>query len=220
MHVSFDAWNTLIVPNRTFAEARNLVIAALSNTSYEDAKARYTAIKTRVDAGAERGEPAPSSISLYRELIDDDLIAHQAMLRCQQLFVQHPPTMPDNVVDVLMMLKRRGITCSVTSNTNFVTGQLLFPMLQNMSYNAFTFGVFSDVIGHSKPSVEIFDRLVVSVVKIHGVHPEEAKAIIRHVGDNNVCDVLGARNYGIESSLVTADTMDMSNVLFGDTPHE
>ena len=205
-HVSFDAWNTLISANPSFTEARTLIIANALNTDYASAKARYTAAKKAADHRAEKDCISEPTLDLYTKLMGgDSVLAAKTMLESYQQFVKHQPQMPQNVIDALWLLRNNGISFSVTSNTNFVSGHVLNAVLQ-MQSGGFAFGIYSDLEGIAKPSASLFGMMYEQARKYN---PNIRHRIdVMHVGDNMHCDVWGASSSGFEAHLTTVKELN------------
>jgi putative hydrolase of the HAD superfamily len=82
-------------------------------------------------------------------------------------------------------------TLGVISDTGVSSGRYLSQLIERDHPGKFTFGLYSDELGMSKPRREIFDR----VLAITGCTAGE----VVHVGDLRYTDVLGARQAGMHS---------------------
>lgn len=191
-HVSFDAWNTLIESNSEFATRRTDLIASRCDVPAKVTKAAYSALKAVADHRAEQRGLQISQKDLYDRLfammgvVLDRWQIERLQADIAVVFDLYPPTMRDDVFRVLEELVSRGISISVTSNTNFISGTVLedvlfgdAAMLSRTSV-IFDFTVYSDLVGHAKPSSKIFQH----VINLSGRQPAE----ILHVGDNAICD--------------------------------
>jgi FMN phosphatase YigB (HAD superfamily) len=59
--------------------------------------------------------------------------------------------------------------------------------------------VFSDIVGYSKPSNEIFDKFYNTLINY--VIPCEEHEVL-HIGDSYECDYVGAKKYGFDAKLI------------------
>ena len=107
-----------------------------------------------------------------------------------------PPSVDPGARGALERLRAEGVVLAVVSNTMRTPGSALRKLLDRHGLLAcFAHVTFSDEVGIRKPDPEIFAL----TLRALGVEPAEAA----HVGDDDVLDVLGARNAGLRSILVT-----------------
>ena len=64
--------------------------------------------------------------------------------------------------------------------------------------NYFSFQIYSDEVGFSKPNKEIFNLVFDSINKITTIEKKE----ILHIGDNIIADYNGAINFGFDAFLI------------------
>lgn len=206
-HVSFDVWNTLIKANPEFSLHRTKAIALMLNLDTEYVKQTYTQVKGVVDKLAEIEGRAFTTPEVYRLLfralgisvsfrLEKELREH-----VNELFLRYPPIIEDSVRSCLAELNQRGITMSLSSNSNFISGDVMLPFLLQQFEYAFNGSVFSDLCGASKPAPEFFDHVIDYVTHQH-VGQDIKPWNILHVGDNVVCDREGPRNQMIHSLIV------------------
>ena len=90
-------------------------------------------------------------------------------------------------------------TISVLSNTAFIKGVTLRKL---MSYyeleNYFSFQIFSDETGFSKPNKEIFQLVYNQIEILKSVEKKE----VLHIGDNIIADYNGAIEFGFDALLI------------------
>lgn len=208
-HVSFDVWNTLVKGNPLFAKARLEAISKhwdLPAAVAPQVKAAYTSAKQTLDWLAERQGVAYSCNDVY------DLLSAKLGLPKQttenldtvrklvnQEFINHPPIYNTETVLALQELRAAGFTLSIGSNSNFISGDVMFPWL-NEVFGEFKFGVFSDLIGAGKPSPNFFNEVAKQAHQQASIW--ERKHIV-HVGDHIVCDVQGAKDAGMRYAFIT-----------------
>lgn len=108
-----------------------------------------------------------------------------------------PPAVDDGARGALEVLRERGYTLAVVSNTMRTPGVVLRKLLAHFGLlPCFAHTTFSDEVGVRKPDPAIFALALRAV----GGDPETAV----HVGDDNVLDVRGAREAGMHAILVAS----------------
>jgi putative hydrolase of the HAD superfamily len=206
-HVSFDVWNTLVVPNPEFARRRSAYLADALRRDVELVRHAYARVKHELDAAAERDGSALATPDVYARLFAAcgcEVSPEQATALRRQvdaLFVAHPPGLAPGLAPLLAELRARGITTSIASNSNFISGALMQPCLLSALQHEFSCTAYSDLLGHAKPAPAFFDHVVALV---HDLRPTLARHDILHVGDHPVCDVEGARRAGLQALHVSA----------------
>ena len=226
-HVSLDAWNTILIPNTQYAIRRSYILAEAFSCSPEFAAKAYTAVKRRLDKHAEEAGEGYTTEYVYNELLAafprhlNVDIEELRVLRIEDEFLNTPPSILEETKTAIQSLKNRGITVSISSNTNFISGRILGRFLQEQVGN-FDFMLFSDTMqmSHSaksgwfipaKPSPAFFS----AVAKYCSVlHPEISAENILHIGDNEICDYNGAKNFGFQAKLLTS-VNDLPEMLMG-----
>lgn len=204
-HVSFDVWNTIVAPNREFAEQRTRLLARALGREAAFVASAYTRVKQEVDAAAEREGIACTTADVYARLFAacgaelSPARARAIRLDVEQQFHGHPPRIPAAVIELMQRLTERGIATSIASNSNFVSGEVMHPFLAAALQHEFAFGVYSDQIGHAKPSPAFFAQVCAPLL---AANPSLARDEILHVGDHPVCDVQGARAAGLHALLI------------------
>lgn len=195
-HISFDVWNTLVKPNHQFAKARQQLLAASFRLDELWIKKVYTETKSEIDSNAENNGIGPSSDDCYRLLFQNLNVEFNADIKeeVETLFQKFPPIIPDIVKSTIEQLRSSNITLNISSNSNFISGNVMLPFLES-NLGEFNFSIFSDLIGVSKPSERFFEA-----VKKRCTHPVEN---MLHVGDNTICDGYGATKSGIKSLIVS-----------------
>lgn len=66
----------------------------------------------------------------------------------------------------------------------------------------FSFQVYSDEVGLSKPNLKIFELIHDYVNEQKSLHPKQ----ILHIGDNIIADYNGARSYGFSALLLNYES--------------
>jgi putative hydrolase of the HAD superfamily len=201
-HVSFDVWNTLVVPNPAFARDRNAYLAAALRRDVESLRRAYAQVKLELDADAERDGRALATPDVYARLFAmcecTPAPAHAAALRrhVDALFLAHPPTLAPALAPLLADLRAQGITTSIASNSNFISGALMQPWLESATQHEFSCAAYSDLLGLAKPAPAFFDHVV---TRVHQRRPGLPRDAMLHAGDHPTCDRDGARAAGWQS---------------------
>lgn len=210
-HVSFDLWLTLIKSNPAFKPLRNELFAryfGIPKNTEEVSQAfrHFDQLFNQINERA--GGNVHYTEMLYVILdhlgISIDEVPEDAMagyyVEMEQLFFKHHPVLisPDTI-DVLNRLKDKDCTINILSNTGFILGKTLRPVLQELGIaDYFSFQLYSDEMGNSKPSLKVYEQVFVETKKIKSLTKEE----VLHIGDNKIADVEGARKYGFKSMIL------------------
>lgn len=202
--VSFDFWNTFAIPNPKYAEARTEFL----NDHFGLSKADYTKVKKHLDHYAEvSGISVIPMIALsmlfpypqFEYVHLDSVYAHFI-----EMFNEHPPILSDEIKESVDILHKKDIPWGITSNTNFISGtaidQFLWNNVSDINLLNYDSPVFSDIVGFSKPSEEIFGKTL-------GNFYERDNKIrsykdIMHIGDHPICDLGGANRAGMIGKLI------------------
>lgn len=209
-HVSFDVWNTIVKPNPEFAQHRTKLIALILNLDVDFVKQAYTKTKRVVDG------TAFSTPGVYRLLFAScgvsvsSGLAREIRETVNELFRKHPPIIVPTNVELMSWLHDEGFTTSIGSNSNFVSGDVMHPFLEQALGHKFEFGVYSDLIGHGKPAPQFFN-LIHS--RLRAFRPDARCEEILHVGDNYICDVRGAVQNGMTGLLIESPDVLMERVI-------
>ena len=99
-------------------------------------------------------------------------------------------------------LTDRGITVSIGSNSNFISGYTMHPWLNSRFDKAFQFGIYSDAIGVAKPFASFFGRVIDGVYRLYGYENVLVRNVM-HVGDSELCDVFGPSQLGMQALLIS-----------------
>ena len=202
-HISFDAWNTLLIPNKKYAQLRAELLSDTFHVHVDRAKAVYTDTKHLLDHLAEAHGLGMNVHHAFNVLItkfgaEDHKMVHSLMDQVSQLFLAHPPTILEDSVKAIEEVKAQGVTIGITSNTNFICGYDLNEVFDN--HFKFEVGVFSDLVGSSKPSKLIFD---IHLRELKKYYVDIDRSEVLHIGDNHVCDFIGAKNFGFQAEFIT-----------------
>jgi putative hydrolase of the HAD superfamily len=208
--VTFDLWNTLIAHDRFYDDnirrcRTDCVLNALSskglvftNDDFERAyqlsdkhlTERWSTDKD-MDVDEQLGmflkcfgiEPSPDLIDAIDEPYTD------AVLKVM-------PFLVEGAAEVIREMKERKFKVALISNTGRTPGKSMRKVMSEFSIlDLFDTVTFSNESGYLKPHPKIFEETLSRL----GSRPENAV----HIGDHAVLDVLGAKNAGMRSILVT-----------------
>ena len=210
-HVSFDLWLTLIQSNPEFKPLRNKLFAkhfAVQKTDEEVAMAfrHFDILFNQINERA--GGNLHYTEMLY--VILDNLgvpiaqVADEAMMSyykdMEKLFYNfHPQLIDAQTIAVLKSLQDKGCSINILSNTGFIVGATLRPLLGILKIaEYFDFQLYSDEMGSSKPSLKVYNEVFIESNKIKALEKDN----ILHLGDNVIADVQGAAQYGFRSAII------------------
>lgn len=210
-HYSFDLWLTLIKPNPQYKLKRNRLMIEFfgleaSLEEVEAAYSKYDRLFNTVHETTGRNMAVHDMWLIFldelgcniREISEKKI--ESFTLATEHLFFTYYPTLIEpGTADLFRELNAQGKTISLLSNTAFTQGKFLRKLLVKLDVSHyFSFFIFSDEVGHSKPSPFIFQAMYEKVKGIRGLTHKE----ILHIGDNPVADYGGAKSFGIGAALV------------------
>lgn len=214
--VTFDFWRTLMADTpegnaaneavrlerigRLLAEAGHPVTPAGLEAAYEASGARLEEIwQTLRDVSVD--EHARIFLACLDPALPDRLAPAtlEAIGEAYATAVLHrPPLLAAGAHEAVQILRARGLTLGVVSNSGRTPGRILRQLLGREGLlDAFTTLSFSDEIRYRKPHAEIFRTTLARA----GGRPETAL----HVGDDPEADVAGARAVGMRAFLYVPD---------------
>ena len=199
-HMSFDFWNTVGKPNKTYARERSQLLADVFGTSFDTAKANYSKVKGALDHAAEtEGVDHGRDYNIVKlceafGVERDQQFRDQLQVEMDKLFAMYPPTIDDALIHELDRAHKMGITLSIGSNTNFIEGHTILAHVIGRRI-PLAFSVFSDEVACSKPNPDFF-KLIAGQARQHNPLIRDNRDII-HIGDNDVCDCRGADAAGM-----------------------
>lgn len=217
-HISFDLWMTLIQSHPEFKLKRAQLIIDMFRLKGFQAQEIDSFVR-KVDKVFDRKNMISgqklSANKMYCKVLQKVLPKTETVTedkaidlrkKSDELFVKYSPVfLNDNIKDILFELKESGYTLNLSSNTGFVEGDILRPVLDKMGiFNCFDFLVFSDEINASKPSSHFFEV----------VHKQSSvsKNEILHIGDNPKADYMGAKSFGFDALLITDDNYTLNDI--------
>ncbi|WP_175487191.1 HAD family hydrolase [Epilithonimonas hungarica] len=210
-HFSFDLWMTIIRSNPQFKPKRTVLLKEYfdidKNVEEIDRVIRhydnlFNIISEKTGNHIEREEVFFLIIASLGKDIQgisvDDLRGF--FMRSDKLFIENIPRIIWKDIDQLLKkIKEKEKTASILSNTAFIYGDSLRKVLRQLELEQyFSFMIFSDEIGMSKPNIKIFEYLYKKTQELRPLHRSQ----IIHIGDNKIADQNGALSYGMNAKLV------------------
>lgn len=225
--LSFDLWNTLLLPNPDFSMERASYLYSRdfgAGRSISEINAEVKRISTVCNAVNESGVGHISSSQMYamllhyllpdEETIDESKI-NSLKVPIEDLFMKYPPLFPDyellctEIADWLINEVKPPSVIAVVSNTGWMDGFVMKKMLKKI-YPKFeklvTFYAFSDEQNCAKPSKEIIREPLSNIRKLYFENPldefnDDAVKIIlnkfTHFGDSKYADGKFCENTGM-----------------------
>lgn len=210
-HLSFDLWLTLIKSNPEFKNKRNLLFKDFFEVDCTIEKVtevvRYydvlcNNINEKTGLNIDTFEIYYLILNALNVNINDIEIEKlsQFYKETELLFMKFKPDLIYPKIKLLFEeIVEQEKTISVLSNTAFIKGVTLRKL---MSYyeleNYFSFQIFSDETGFSKPNKEIFQLVYNQIEILKSVEKKE----VLHIGDNIIADYNGAIEFGFDALLI------------------
>ena len=204
-HYSFDFWNTIAFSNPQFKKNRVELIFNLLNkqVSISAINEAFDKIGKEYNLHQEAGKNVISPVDLLDKVINECNPSNRSInllnLKCEidLLFIECSPVIDPCFFEIIDTILSLGKTCSITSNTAFISGHTIKILLNNLGLlNKFSFCLFSDEVGYAKPSNNIFELLYRNA---KSNHPQLKVSEIVHLGDNNETDFKGALRFGLKA---------------------
>lgn len=224
-HISLDVWMTLIRSNPAYKQLRAEGFRKywqLEEHSPATVEAAMREVDVLVNNMNEVTGRNVHTFEIYllclhklgrdvKGIKEEQLIACYAAL--EELWTQYPPVPLYKDLNALFeSIRATGRTISLLSNTGFIQGPALRRIMRQFGWEQyFSFQLYSDEIGHSKPSPQFFAQLLEKARYLHGAALSPAQ--IWHLGDNPLADVEGATNAGMTASLTTFDKQPLDQLL-------
>ncbi|MDE2843623.1 MAG: HAD family hydrolase [Chloroflexota bacterium] len=208
--VTFDLWQTLLLDNpergrirsqARLAGTRDALARAGQHFTIEDIDEAYRAGVRRCQEIREthRDVTFLQQVQIFVNHISPRLVErissdtfHEIAHCYSESFFEHPPGPHPEGVRVLQNVQNMGLRMGMISNTGMTPGVSFRRFLdEHGMLEYFDVLTFSDEVGYSKPSCEIFNLTLSKL----GSTP--AQAI--HVGDHFTNDVAAARSCGLKA---------------------
>lgn len=210
--ISLDLWNTLIKSNPEFKKVRAELVSKYCDKTPAEVSAVFDGIKKSYDALTRRTGVQFTVNDMYNVVAKElgginGIRPSELKKECDMHFLKNPPVLYDTgTLDALKYLSSRYDTYLI-SNTMMVDGNVLTVLLSILGIERlFNGSIFSDQVGHAKPSTQIF-------AAAHMRMSCRAEHVL-HIGDDEITDVKGANDYGFKSVLVNNKTYtEQSNFL-------
>lgn len=210
-HISFDLWLTLIKSNPEFKLKRNLLLKWSFNIEHKIEKinevVRYydvlcNNINEKTGLNIDTNEIyylILNSLGCNLSKITNDQMA-TFYIESEKLFMNFKPTLLHPNIEILFKeITKKGKTISTLSNTGFIKGSTMRKLMSYFGLDTyFSFQIYSDEEGWSKPSFEIFNLTYKRILLLKDVKPN----CVLHVGDSISADKEGAIGFGFDAKLL------------------
>lgn len=210
-HISFDLWLTLIKSNPDFKNKRNLLFKDFfevdcSIEKINEVIRHYDVLcnnmneKTGLNIDTfEIYYLILNALNVNIDEIGIDRLS-QFYKESEFLFMKYKPVLIYPKIEFLFNeIIEQEKTISILSNTAFLKGVTLRKLMSHYELeNYFSFQIYSDETGFSKPNKEIFQ---VVYNQIEGLKAVEKKEVL-HIGDNKIADYNGAIEFGFDALLI------------------
>lgn len=210
-HFSFDLWLTLIRSNPLYKKKRVLLfkehfsIPATIEATFQ-ALRHHDVLCNRI---SEKTGSHFTRSRIYRRVLKqlkvqeervDERMLQDFYKQADDLFLQYKPSLIDPDIYVLLnKIRSQGKTLNILSNTAFIHGAILRKLLAGYGLSDFfSFQLYSDETGYSKPHPKMFMAVFENVQKTTTMRSNQ----IVHIGDNEFADFRGAQKAGFHSILV------------------
>ncbi|WP_440132657.1 HAD family hydrolase [Chitinophaga sancti] len=224
-HISLDVWMTLIRSNPAYKQLRAEEFRKyfrLNEHSPATVEAAIREVDVLVNDMNEVTGRNVHTFEIYLLCLhklgrDVKGITAEQLTGCyatlEELWTQYPPVpLYNNLNTLFANIRATGRTISLLSNTGFIQGAALRSIMERFGWaQYFSFQLYSDETGHSKPAPQFFAQLLEKARYLHGAVLSPAQ--IWHLGDNPLADVEGASNAGMSASLTTFDKQPLDQLL-------
>ena len=210
-HISFDLWLTLIKSNPEFKSKRNLLFKDFFELECSIEKVTEVIrhydllcnnINEKTGLNIDTFEIYYLILGGFNVNLDEIGIEKlsQFYKEAELLFMMFKPDLIyPNIQLLFKEIIEQEKTISILSNTAFIKGTTLRSLIEHYELeNYFSFQIYSDETGFSKPSNEIFKLVYNEVNSIKSIEKKE----ILHIGDNRIADYNGAINFGFDALLI------------------
>ena len=210
-HLSFDLWLTLIRSNPEFKQKRNQLFKDFFEINAPIEKVAevvryYDVLCNNINEKTGLNLSTYEIYYLILGALEVDLVSNGVQRlgefydETEALFFNNKPELifPDIRRQFENMVSE-GKSINILSNTGFIKGKSLRKLISYYELTKyFTFQIYSDEVGCSKPNNEIFKMVFDHVNK----SKETQKKEILHIGDNIIADYNGAINFGFDAHLL------------------
>lgn len=210
-HISFDLWLTLIKSNPEFKQKRNLLFKDYfkidsSITKVAEVVRYYDLLCNNVNEKTGLNFATNEIYYLILNSLEVDIgkidlkSLENFYLETELLFMEFKPVLIYPKIELLFSeLVEQQKSISILSNTGFISGGTLRKLLRYYDLDKFfSFQIYSDEVGMSKPNPRIFKIVYNEICLIKEIN----RAEVLHIGDNMIADYNGAREFGFNSLLI------------------
>ena len=210
-HFSFDLWLTIIKSNPEFKKKRNSLFKDYFevNKSIEEVTKVIRYYDVLCNSINEKSGLNFNTFEIYFLILNalevdleliDTVVLEDFYKETEKLFMTFKPDLIySDIESIFKKIKQHDKTVSILSNTGFIKGDSLRKLLEYYDLNKyFSFQLYSDETGFSKPSTKMFQLVYNQVCEIKFLE----KKNILHVGDNVRADYNGAMNFGFSALLI------------------
>lgn len=210
-HFSYDLWLTLIKSNPQFKSKRNLLFKDFFDV--ECSIEKVTEVVRYYDVLCNNiNENTGLNIDTYEiyylilnalNVKANDIDTKQLNLfyrETELLFMEYKPQLVFPKIDSLFEeIKAQGKTMNILSNTGFIKGYTLRKIIVDYGLEQyFSFQIYSDEVGFSKPNHKIFQLVYDQINSSNEITKKE----VLHIGDNSIADYDGAIKFGFAAHLL------------------
>jgi len=200
-HITFDFWQTLFRSNPDYKvsviTAIKKYVEQFASINYEEEWLinRYEEIKkvsNEMEALTGVAVSATHRHMMFFRLIEVpiSLVTEDYMSMLEEIFLKFPPiSIVDNMIELLDEMNR-SYHIGIISNTGMIPGNVLRQLFNDVEGTDINF-IFSDEVHYAKPNRAIFNRALTQFSSI-----PKSRANWLHVGDDDICDIKGARDMG------------------------
>lgn len=211
-HFSFDLWLTIIKSHPEYKKKRCLLVRDFFSIpenldTIGNIVRSYDVLCNNISE--KTGGHIPMEQIIFMILndlnIDIDKIENRDIQEFYQesekLFMEYKPILLYNeIYNIFHMIKEQGKTMNISSNTAFIRGSSLRKILEFYDIEKyFSFQIYSDELGYSKPNPIFFEKVFNEAKQLH---PNIVKEKVVHIGDNPIADGKGASEYGLQTILI------------------
>lgn len=210
-HFSFDLWLTLIKSHPEFKNKRNFLFKDFfeidcSVDKLAEVIRYYDLLCNNIN---EKTGLNFNTFEIYYFILNAlnvniDQIGTEKLTQfyneTELLFMKFRPNLIEPKIQLLFEeIVEQGKTINILSNTAFIKGITLRKLLDYYELSPyFSFQIFSDEVGFSKPNPAVF-QLVHNEIKLF---KDIDKKEVLHIGDNKIADYNGALNFGFDAFLL------------------
>jgi putative hydrolase of the HAD superfamily len=210
-HLSFDLWLTLIKSNPEFKQKRNELFKDFfeieqSIEKISEVIRNYDVLCNNMN---EKTGLNIDTFEIYYLILNalnvkfDEIgieKLNQFYNEAELLFMKFKPVLIyPNIQLLFKQIVEQEKTISILSNTAFIKGITLRKLMSHYELNNyFSFQIYSDEVGFSKPNKDIFQLVYNEIKSFKLIEKKE----VLHIGDNKIADYNGAINFGFNAQLI------------------